>query len=229
MNARIRRWALVLAGGRTRLAAEGSAVIVAEPSIGLLRNPIPLQLLLDSSDLAQLTAEEELVWGRDGDTESGLSAKPHRCSLWSLSALAAFCVLTIALIAPLMFWAFPTVRSVYYPLVGCAAVLLALLKWHRHFVEVLPEGVLALSGDNGPRLVKWEEIQQVIEDSTLGVRYLDVETGDPKTEAWIPLFLQDLDGFLEDVLRAAPAGNPLYRVSEELLARRRSDRGSRER
>ncbi|MCP3993730.1 MAG: hypothetical protein GY722_01510 [bacterium] len=223
-----RRRSFVFPRRRCGRVSTGSSVAIAEPSLLFFRNPVPLQLLLDSPSLKELLGEGECAWGDPEYRDPEFNTRPYRGEWWFSLLLGSLGVVTAVVIAPLLLWIFPASRGIYYPGTACFAALLALAMWYEDCVQVRPEGIWALNRGRGSRLVCWSEIQQVVEKSTIGIRHLDLLTRDARGKAWIPLYLHDLDGFLEDVLRVAPEENPLHRKSKELLASRRPVQRSQE-
>ncbi len=210
------RSALLFQQSRARGLSEGSVVTLAACSLARLRNPVPLEALFEESELAALASgcqrgQRPRSEGQAPPVEKG--RKIRICVL----ILAIVSVLAIAaLLIPVTEIFFRRLegaggmlaRAIYAVFVVVIAVSHSLKALPRDPIVVSPFGIRAFSGD-GCRFFKWEEMHEVSVRKFVGLRYFAMYSQGRELYAWIPFFLQDFGGFLSDVIREAPADNPL--------------------
>ena len=91
-------------------------------------------------------------------------------------------------------------------MVACAGMLCFLFRTH-----VTRDGIHGQDIWGGPRALRWNEVTHIRPRRILNLRYLVLhrERGAP---LWLPLFLRDVQGFLEAVHQHAPDHHPLRAV-----------------
>jgi hypothetical protein len=63
--------------------------------------------------------------------------------------------------------------------------------------------------------LRWDELDQISRFNFLGLRYLRISSKNGGWALYLPLFLNDVKGFWEQVARFAEPENPLYRFGFE--------------
>jgi hypothetical protein len=86
------------------------------------------------------------------------------------------------------------------------------LLWTRLLkIHVSPEGIRCYNFWSVYRSIPWSDMARARPINLLGVRYLRVWTASPRSPIWIPLFLADMEGFKNAVLRFAGPANVVAR------------------
>ncbi len=215
------RHAFLFQQSRTRRLSEGSVVTLPACTLARFRNPVPVEAFFDGDELAVLVPGRSHGHFVRSGSQGASAQKEHRIKIGALLLAVAFCLTIAVLLIPFTEIFFRRIegvgaviaRSIYAVFAIVIAVSSSLKALPREPVVVSCDGVLAF-GDDGRRFFKWEEIRDVLVRGVAGFRYFAVYSQDREFYAWVPFFLEDFDGFLSDVIRDAPEGNPLREEAE---------------
>src|SRR5262245_1693095 len=81
-------------------------------------------------------------------------------------------------------------------------------------VYVYPDGLRCYDFFGDYRLAYWDRIDRTSTANLLGLRYLRVFATDLRKPRWLPLFLADMDGFVEAVYQRTGRDHPLIAALE---------------
>lgn len=136
---------------------------------------------------------------------------------FSTSVIPFFGVLVVVGIAfyTAMAWLFQRHNLNWFPyatglaiIIAGSMVLAVVLAWI-YKVTLTPSGIKGFNLWGKFEYVAWIDITEVKRTNLLGLRYLRVYRRDRNAPVWIPLFLNDADGFRQAIRSIPTIQNPL--------------------
>lgn len=125
--------------------------------------------------------------------------------IWS-SVTAAICVIVIGIALKLPITGIELVAAAAMAIVCGILVAAAVIAFP---VYIRPDGLRCYDFFGNYRLAPWETIERAEPINLLGLRYLRVQAPPLARPLWLPLFLADMDGFVDAVYRLVGKDHPL--------------------